>query len=182
MEKDVRQAEATGAPKAAAPSAAAGALDYPLLARSLASLAEGEPHWLPTLANASALLWERLPRLNWAGFYLIDDRGDLLLGPFQGSLACVRIKLGSGVCGTAAAEDRTLRVPDVHRFAGHIACDAASNSEIVVPLHDGAGAVVGVLDLDSPILDRFSPDDQAGLELFCRTLERCCRLSSLPRA
>lgn len=171
MEKDVRRAGAT-----------AGAVDYPLLARSLASLAEGEPHWLPTLANASALLWERLPRLNWAGFYLVDETGDLLLGPFQGGLACVRIGLGHGVCGTAAAEDRTVRVLDVHRFPGHIACDAASNSEVVVPLHGAAGAVTGVLDLDSPELDRFSAEDQAGLELFCRTLERCCRLSPLPRA
>ncbi len=143
--------------------------DYHLLCEQLRGLAESEPHWLPLLSNASALLYETLPDLNWAGFYLTEN-GSLMLGPFQGKLACIRIPLGKGVCGTAAAEDRTQLVPDVHAFPGHIACDCASNAEIVVPLHRD-GAVIGVLDIDSPLLDRFSAEDQAGLEAFARVLE-----------
>ena len=143
--------------------------DYHLLCEQLRGLAESEPHWLPLLSNASALLYETLPDLNWAGFYLTEN-GSLILGPFQGKLACIRIPLGKGVCGTAAAEDRTQLVPDVHAFPGHIACDCASNAEIVVPLHRD-GAVIGVLDIDSPLLDRFSAEDQAGLEAFARVLE-----------
>lgn len=143
--------------------------DYELLCEQMKSLLEGESHWLPSLANASALLFEALPELNWAGFYLMEG-GSLLLGPFQGKSACIRIPLGRGVCGTAAAEDRTQLVPDVHAFPGHIACDCASNSEIVVPLHRD-GRVIGVLDIDSPVLDRFSGEDRTGLEAFARVLE-----------
>ncbi len=143
--------------------------DYPLLCEQLQSLGESERHWLPLLSNASALLYEALPDLNWAGFYLIEG-GSLLLGPFQGKVACIRIPLGKGVCGTAAARDETQLVPDVHAFPGHIACDGASNAEIVVPLHRG-GAVIGVLDIDSPVLGRFTENDRAGLEAFARVIE-----------
>ena len=143
--------------------------DYELLCEQLRSLGESERHWLPLLSNASALLFEALPGLNWAGFYLLEG-GSLLLGPFQGKPACIRIPLGRGVCGTAAARDETQRVADVHAFPGHIACDCASNAEIVVPLHR-EGRVVGVLDLDSPLPDRFSAEDQAGLEAFARVID-----------
>ena len=151
--------------------------DYALLGKQLAALAEGEPDFVPVLSNASALLWETLDRLNWAGFYLMD-RGSLLLGPFQGKAACVRIPLGKGVCGTAVREDRSLRVPDVHAFPGHIACDGASNSELVIPIRR-AGEIVGVLDLDSPELDRFSEEDRLGLESFVRVLEEVTDFSRL---
>lgn len=143
--------------------------DYQLLCDELRSLAESERHWLPLLSNASALLYDALPDLNWAGFYLIES-GSLMLGPFQGKLACIRIPWGKGVCGAAAAGDQTLRVADVHAFPGHIACDSASNAEIVMPLHRD-GRVIGVLDIDSPRLDRFTAEDQAGLEAFARVLE-----------
>ena len=143
--------------------------DYVLLCEQMRSLTEGERHWLPSLSNASALLYDALPDLNWAGFYLMEG-GSLLLGPFQGRAACIRIPLGRGVCGTAAAEDRTLLVPDVHAFPGHIACDCASNAEIVVPLRRD-GRVIGVLDLDSPLGGRFTEEDRAGLEAFARVLE-----------
>lgn len=143
--------------------------DFELLCEQLRGLAESEPHWLPLLSNASALLYATLPDLNWAGFYLTEN-GSLMLGPFQGKLACIRIPLGRGVCGTAAAEDRTQLVPDVHAFPGHIACDCASNAEIVVPLHR-EGRVIGVLDIDSPIPGRFTEADRAGLEAFARVIE-----------
>ena len=135
--------------------------NYDLLARQIRELAQEEPWYVPFLSNVSALLWDALPDLNWAGFYLMRG-GRLVLGPFQGKVACIHIAVGKGVCGTAVAEDRVQRVPDVHRFPGHIACDSASNSEIVLPLHRN-GQVVGVLDIDSPLLDRFSPEDEAGL-------------------
>ncbi|SFN66457.1 GAF domain-containing protein [Pseudobutyrivibrio sp. UC1225] len=143
--------------------------DYKLLSEQLKALAEDEPNYLPVLSNASALINENLDDLNWAGFYLMNN-GSLLLGPFQGKVACIRIALGMGVCGTAAEKDETLVVPNVHEFPGHIACDCASNSEIVVPIHKD-GKVVGVLDIDSPSLNRFSDEDKAGLEEFVRTLE-----------
>ena len=144
-------------------------MDYDLLNQQLKAFAEVEPHYVPLLANASALLYESLDNVNWAGFYLL--RGDtLVLGPFQGKPACIHIQTGRGVCGTAVSQDRTQRVPDVHAFPGHIACDSASNSEIVVPLHQN-GAVIGVLDIDSPTLNRFDAADQAGLEAFARILE-----------
>ncbi|MBQ6175485.1 MAG: GAF domain-containing protein [Clostridia bacterium] len=144
-------------------------VDYDLLGRQLESLMEGCTHALPVLANAAALLWQELPGLNWAGFYLRKDRC-LLLGPFQGKPACTVIAFGRGVCGTAAARTETQRVPDVHAFPGHIACDSASNSEIVVPLVAEDGHLLGVMDLDSPLTDRFSGDDQRGLESFARIL------------
>jgi L-methionine (R)-S-oxide reductase len=141
---------------------------YRDLAASLASLVEGETDALANLANASALLSGALDRINWAGFYL--RRGEeLVLGPFQGKPACVRIPLGRGVCGSAAARLETLVVPDVRAFPGHIACDDASRSEIVVPIVAG-GRLRGVLDVDAPETDRFDDADRQGLELFVRTL------------
>lgn len=135
----------------------------------LSALCEGVPYLAANLSNASALLYDALPRLNWAGFYLLRG-GALWLGPFQGKPACVRIAPGKGVCGRAAEEDRTLVVPDVHVFPGHIACDGASRSEIVVPLHR-AGKVVGVLDLDSPEYYRFTEEDRELIEKFASKLE-----------
>lgn len=143
--------------------------DYELMKEQLKSLAEDEPYFIPVLSNASALIFENLEELNWAGFYLMN-KGSLLLGPFQGKTACIRIPLGKGVCGTAAEKDETVVVEDVHEFPGHIACDSASNSEIVVPIHS-EGKVVGVLDLDSTKFDRFSDADKQGLEAFVKTLE-----------
>ena len=151
--------------------------NYQLLAQQVLSLAETERDYVPLLANVSALLFQSLERVSWAGFYLLD-RGSLLLGPFQGKPACIRIRLGTGVCGTAAAEDRVQRVPDVHRFPGHIACDPDSASEIVLPLHSG-GRVVGVLDLDSRELDRFDAADEAGLRLLAERLEEAADFSRL---
>ncbi|MBO4848920.1 MAG: GAF domain-containing protein [Clostridia bacterium] len=145
-------------------------IPYDDIASALAALTSGVPHLTANLANASAFLWEQLDRLNWAGFYLAE--GDkLVLGPFQGRPACIEIPLGRGVCGTAAKEDRTIVVPDVHEFPGHIACDCASVSEIVIPLH-AHGRVVGVLDIDSPFPARFTEDDRQGLEKAARALER----------
>ncbi|OYD21219.1 GAF domain-containing protein [Oceanimonas baumannii] len=132
-----------------------------LISQALA-LCEGEPDRIAKLANLSALLNLALEDINWVGFYL-DDGRELVLGPFQGKPACVRIPRGKGVCGTAAATGLVQRVADVHAFAGHIACDAASNSEIVLPLTDDSGHVWGVLDIDSPILNRFDAEDEAGL-------------------
>ena len=144
--------------------------DYPALCVQLSALIDGIPYRIANYANASALLYEAMPDLNWAGFYFRE--GDaLILGPFQGRPACIRIPWGRGVCGTAAAEDSTQRVANVHTFPGHIACDDASNSEIVIPLHKN-GEVCGVLDIDSPQFDRFSPEDQTGLEAFASILER----------
>ena len=143
--------------------------DYDLLAKQLQALAADEPSYIPVLSNASALIKENLEDLNWAGFYLMD-KGSLLLGPFQGKVACIRIEPGKGVCGTSAKEDKTYLVPNVHEFAGHIACDSASNSEIVVPIHKD-GQVIGVLDIDSPSLGRFTEEDRIGLEHFVKVLE-----------
>ncbi len=143
--------------------------DYPALCAQLRSLTEGVPHLIANYANASALLFDALEDVNWAGFYFLE--GDVLvLGPFQGKPACISIPLGRGVCGTAAEKNETQLVYDVHDFPGHIACDSASNSEIVVPLRAG-GAVYGVLDIDSPLIGRFTAEDQAGLEAFARLLE-----------
>lgn len=143
--------------------------DYDLMCRQLESLSEGVSWDITVLSNAAALIWDTLRDINWAGFYLIKN-GKLLLGPFQGKTACTVIEVGKGVCGTAAAEDRTQLVKNVHEFPGHIACDSASNSEIVVPVHAG-GTVYGVLDIDSPQLSRFSEEDRVGLEAFVRILE-----------
>ncbi len=136
--------------------------DYASLAQELESLLAGERDLIANAANTAALLFNALPDVNWVGFYLLKG-GELVVGPFQGMPACVRIALGKGVCGTAAAERRTLLVPDVHAFPGHIACDAASRSEIVIPLMRPEG-LLGVLDLDSPSLARFDEADRRGLE------------------
>ena len=145
---------------------------YPLLLERAAALLAGETDAVANMANLSALVWQALPDLNWAGFYRRMG-AELVLGPFQGKPACVRIALGKGVCGTAAANDTTIVVPDVHAFAGHIACDAASRSEIVVPVHH-AGRLTAVLDIDSPLYGRFTPEDREGLERFCAILEGSC--------
>ena len=144
--------------------------NYDELNLQLRGLIDGVPHRIANLANASALLWQSLDGLNWAGFYLMKN-GMLVLGPFQGKPACIEIRPGRGVCGTAAAEDRTQVVPDVHAFPGHIACDCASRSEIVVPIHS-RGEVAAVLDLDSPLPDRFTEEDRLGLETFVSILEQ----------
>ena len=144
-------------------------MDYKLLCAQLKALTEDVENEISNLSNASALLWQELRDINWAGFYKMEG-GMLVLYPFQGKPACTKIAVGRGVCGTAVAEDRTQLVPDVHQFPGHIACDCASNSEIVVPIHVN-GAIWGVLDIDSPSLGRFTEEDQAGLESFVKILE-----------
>ena len=168
--------------------------DYGLLAKQIVSLAEVDAHWLPVLSNTTALLWDALDDINWAGFYLVDsatvsgsepDAGsddheprapELRLGPFQGKVACVRIPFGRGVCGTAAATKTSQLVEDVHQFPGHIACDSASNSEVVVPIFKGE-QVVGVLDIDSPSVARFTQEDLTGLEQVVKALESCANFS-----
>lgn len=143
--------------------------DYKELNAQLSALVDGIPYPIANLSNAAALLWHTLPELNWAGFYLREGE-KLILGPFQGNTACIVIPMGRGVCGTAAAQDKTQLVADVNAFRGHIACDSASRSEIVVPLRK-EGRVVGVLDVDSPLLDRFTEADREGLEAFAAILE-----------
>lgn len=143
--------------------------DCQLLMEQARALIEDVPFLITNLANISALIFESFPDINWAGFYIMKN-DQLILGPFQGKPACVRIPLGKGVCGTAALEDKTLVVPDVHQFAGHIACDSASESEIVIPIHHG-GKVWGVMDIDSPVKDRFSQDDTYALEKLVEVLE-----------
>ena len=143
--------------------------DYRLLNRQLEALSESSKNYIPLLANASALIFQSMEDLNWAGFYLVRNDA-LLLGPFQGKTACVNIEKGKGVCGTAYEKDETQLVKNVHEFPGHIACDSASNSEIVVPIHKD-GNVVAVLDIDSPLLSRFDESDREGLESFVRRLE-----------
>ncbi len=145
--------------------------DYALLRRQMEGLISSDPYYVPVMANASALLWEALGDINWAGFYVVRS-GILVLGPFQGKTACIHIEKGRGVCGTAWDEDRTQMVPDVHAFPGHISCDSASLSEIVVPIHDREGTVRAVLDIDSPKKERFHEDDQKGLEDFAAVLEK----------
>jgi L-methionine (R)-S-oxide reductase len=142
--------------------------NYNLLIKQLTSLLEGEPNPIANFSNASALLNQFLDRINWVGFYLMEE-GELVLGPFQGLPACVRIPVGRGVCGTAAAQLKTIRVEDVHQFPGHIACDAASQSEIVIPMIDN-GKLIGVLDIDSPEKNRFDELDQQKLEGFVAAL------------
>ena len=144
--------------------------DYTLLAAQIAALGQQEGWYVPLLANASAAVWEAVPGINWAGFYVMR-RGTLVLGPFQGKVACLHIQPPRGVCGTAAAADRTVVVPDVHAFPGHIACDSASRSEIVVPIHHD-GAVAAVLDIDSPTPARFTEADRIGLEQVVREIEK----------
>ncbi len=135
---------------------------YKELAEFYTALVEGDSDWLAGIANGAALLYQLLPEINWAGFYLFKE-GQLVLGPFQGKPACIRIQLGKGVCGTAAKEGKTRVVPDVHLFPGHIACDEASRSEIVVPVLLGE-RLIGVLDIDSPVPGRFDREDARGLE------------------
>lgn len=178
--------------------------DYGLLAKQIVSLAEVDAHWLPVLSNAAALLWDALDDINWAGFYLVDPvtvsgaepsagselgaapvaepsdheprTPELRLGPFQGKVACVRIPFGKGVCGTAAETKTSQLVEDVHQFPGHIACDSASNSEVVVPIVKD-NQVVGVLDIDSPSVARFTQEDLTGLEQVVKALESCVNFS-----
>lgn len=145
-------------------------VNYNLLCAQLSALTENIPHEVANLANASALLWQVLPEINWAGFYKMEN-GILVLGPFQGKPACIEIGVGRGVCGAAVAEDRTQLVYDVHEFPGHIACDCASNSEIVVPIHV-RGKIWGVLDIDSPKVGRFTQADKEGLEAVAKILEQ----------
>ncbi len=143
--------------------------NYDLAAQQLSALVEGVPYETANLANASALLWQEMEGLNWVGFYKMTE-GALVLGPFQGKPACIRIPVGRGVCGTAVAQDAVQLVKDVHQFPGHIACDGASNSEIVLPLHVG-GRIWGVLDIDSPYVGRFTEEDREGLEKITAVLE-----------
>ena len=142
---------------------------YEDLNMQLEGLITSVPHLIANLANASALLYEYLEDINWAGFYLMEE-GQLVLGPFQGKTACIEIPIGKGVCGTAVAQDALQLVEDVHLFPGHIACDSASNSEIVVPIHKG-NEIFGVLDIDSPKFARFTQEDAEGLQEFVRILE-----------
>lgn len=145
-------------------------VNYNFVAQRLVALTDGIPYETANLANASALLWQYLPEINWVGFYKITD-GLLVLGPFQGKTACVKIQVGRGVCGTAVAEDKVQLVYDVHDFPGHIACDCASNSEIVLPIHVN-GKIWGVLDIDSPHIGRFTEEDKAGLLEIVGILEQ----------
>ncbi|WP_201715882.1 GAF domain-containing protein [Rossellomorea arthrocnemi] len=143
---------------------------FGLVTKQLKALLEGEPNQIANLSNASALLNQFMDRINWVGFYLYEEESNqLVLGPFQGLPACVRIPLGRGVCGTAASEQKTLLIEDVHQFPGHIACDAASQSEIVIPLVK-EGKLIGVLDIDSPEKGRFDGEDQKYLEIFVKEL------------
>ncbi|WLV23798.1 GAF domain-containing protein [Aciduricibacillus chroicocephali] len=144
--------------------------DYDLLSKQLDALSTGEKDTVALLSNASALLNQFLDRVNWTGFY-INQEDELVLGPFQGLPACIRIPFGKGVCGTAAATEKTQRIADVHSFPGHIACDAASRSEIVIPININ-GKLFGVLDIDSPETDRFTEEDERGLSQFVKTLEK----------
>ena len=146
------------------------AVNYETVCDQLKALTEGIPYEVANLANASALLWQELPGINWVGFYKMED-GALVLGPFQGKPACIRIAVGRGVCGTAVAEDKVQLVYDVHQFPGHIACDCASNSEIVLPIHVN-GKIWGVLDIDSPYVGRFTEEDSAGLLAVAGILEK----------
>jgi L-methionine (R)-S-oxide reductase len=144
---------------------------YRELAARCRALIGDEIDSIANMANCAALIFNSVPRLNWAGFYLLKD-GELVLGPFQGQPACVRIALGRGVCGTAAASHSTLRVADVTKFPGHIACDSASRSEIVMPLWTEDSRLIGVLDIDSPELDRFDAEDEAGLSAITEIIAR----------
>jgi GAF domain-containing protein len=148
-------------------------LEYGTLISQAAEMMREEPWYASAMSNLSALLMTSLPDLNWAGFYLMRD-GRLTVGPFQGKPACIHIPVGKGVCGTAAAQNRTQLVPDVHAFPGHIACDSASASEIVIPIHRD-GEVTAVLDSDSPRLSRFSGEDARGLEALVTEMEKSLR-------
>lgn len=144
-------------------------INYDMVCQQLTALVEGIPYEVANLANTSALLWQEMPDINWVGFYKMED-GALVLGPFQGKPACIRIPVGRGVCGTAVAEDQVQLVYDVHDFPGHIACDCASNSEIVLPIHVN-GEIWGVLDIDSPYVGRLTEADKVGLEKVTKIIE-----------
>ena len=144
-------------------------MEYSVLVDQAKGLLESEPWYVAAFSNLSSLIMSMLPDLNWAGFYLMRS-GCLTVGPFQGKPACIHIAPGKGVCGTAVVRDETVVVPDVHQFPGHIACDGASESEIVIPIRE-AGRVRAVLDIDSPVKDRFAPEDKAGLEALVRKIE-----------
>ncbi|MEB2656035.1 GAF domain-containing protein [Staphylococcus haemolyticus] len=144
--------------------------NYNLLTKQLQSLIEDEQNLIAILSNTSAILNDNLDQINWVGFYLIENE-ELILGPFQGHPACVHIAIGKGVCCTAVAEDKTQLVKDVHAFPGHIACDANSKSEIVIPIHVN-DEIIGVLDIDAPITDRFTNEDKEGLEVIVKVLEK----------
>ncbi|MBU6947830.1 GAF domain-containing protein [Staphylococcus haemolyticus] len=144
--------------------------NYNLLTKQLQSLIEDEQNLIAILSNTSAILNDNLDQINWVGFYLIENE-ELILGPFQGHPACVHIAIGKGVCGTAVAEDKTQLVKDVHAFPGHIACDTNSKSEIVIPIHVN-DEIIGVLDIDAPITDRFTNEDKEGLEVIVKVLEK----------
>ena len=145
-------------------------VNYDTVCAQLSALVEGIPYEVANLANASALLWQEMPGINWVGFYKMED-GALVLGPFQGKPACIRIPVGRGVCGTTVAEDRVQLVYNVHDFPGHIACDSASNSEIVLPIHV-SGQIWGVLDIDSPYIGRFTEEDSVGLQNVVQIIEK----------
>ena len=145
-------------------------VNYETVCAQLSALTDGIPYEVANLANASALLWQELPGINWVGFYKMEE-GALVLGPFQGKPACIRIPVGRGVCGTAVAEDRVQLVYNVHDFPGHIACDSASNSEIVLPIHVN-GKIWGVLDIDSPEIGRFTEEDKMGLLKVTAIIEK----------
>ncbi len=147
-----------------------GMKDYSLLVEQAKAFAEDSTWDITLYANVSALLFESLENLNWAGFYLIRD-GELALGPFQGKTACMRIPIGKGVCGTVVKENRIIRVEDVHLFKGHIACDCASESEIVLPIHHD-DKIIGVLDIDSPVKSRFTVEDEKGLAELVKVIEK----------
>ncbi len=143
--------------------------NYDLLQKQLSSLIEDETNLIAILSNASALINDNMDKINWVGFYLIEEN-ELILGPFQGHPACVHIQIGKGVCGTAVSTNETQVVKDVHQFPGHIACDANSNSEIVVPIHKD-GKIIGVLDIDAPIKNKFNDQDRIGLEKIVSIIE-----------
>ena len=144
--------------------------DYEVLRKQVSGLLTEEPYYVAAMSNISSVLKDALPDINWAGFYILRG-GRLVVGPFQGKPACIHIGIGSGVCGCCVRQDRTIAVADVHTFPGHIACDSASNSEIVIPIHCG-GKVAAVLDIDSPLFDRFSEDDRTGLERIVSLMEK----------
>ena len=144
--------------------------DYEVLRKQVSGLLTEEPYYVAAMSNISSVLKDALPDINWAGFYILRG-GRLVVGPFQGKPACIHIGIGSGVCGCCVRQDRTIAVADVHTFPGHIACDSASNSEIVIPIHCG-GRVAAVLDIDSPLFDRFSEDDRTGLERIVSLMEK----------
>lgn len=151
--------------------------DYGLVYEQAAEIIRTEPHYVAALSNISALLFQSMEGINWAGFYLMD-RGSLVVGPFQGKTACIRIGIGRGVCGTAVRERRILRVADVHAFPDHIACDASSRSEIVLPVWNN-GRITGVLDIDSPLPDRFAQEDEEGLSGIVQLIGREVDFSGL---